>query len=80
MDSGSYPVPAADGRLWKYAGSGSVTTLPSASFFGFPCSMTGRVNAWPIRADPTVVPARDSIEPLAWEPSATCARPVMARG
>ena len=78
--SGSYPVPAADGRLWKYAGSAAVTTLPSASFLGFPCTMTGRVNAWPIRADPTGLPTCDSIDPFAWEPRATCARPVIARG
>ena len=32
--SGSYPSPAADGRLWKYCGS----ALPSLS-----------VNDWPIR-------------------------------
>ena len=40
VDSGSYPRPAAEGRLWKYAGSGSTTGLPSASFFGLPFSRT----------------------------------------
>ena len=63
--SGSYPVPgrgrpALEVRRVRLA----VTTLPSASFLGFPCSMTGRVNAWPIRAEPTVLPPRDSSDPF----------------
>ena len=41
VDVGSYPSPAADGRLWKYCTSG----LPSAS-----------VNDWPISLEPTTVP------------------------
>src|SRR3984893_5745250 len=48
---GSYPlVPAADGRLWKYCGSG----LPLLS-----------VNSWPISLLPTGFPLTVTIDPSA---------------
>ena len=47
--SGSYPSPAADGRLWKYCGS----ALPSLS-----------VNDWPISLLPTGFPSTSMIEPF----------------
>lgn len=54
VDSGSYPAPAADGRLWKYCGS----ALPLSS-----------VNDWPISVLPTGFPLTSMIEPLAWSRS-----------
>src|SRR5664280_833106 len=80
LEVGSYPVPAADGRLWKYLGSGATTGLPEASLVGWPFFRTGTVNACPIREEPTVVPPRVSREPLALWPKATWAKPVMASG
>src|SRR6201997_3903849 len=49
-DVGSYPLPAADGRLWKYCGS----ALPSLS-----------VNSWPISRLPTGLPLAVRIDPSA---------------
>src|SRR5664280_166099 len=69
LEVGSYPVPAADGRLWKYLGSGATTGLPEASLVGWPFFRTGTVKLWPIREEPTAL----------W-PKATWAKPVMASG
>src|SRR6201987_5012896 len=49
-DVGSYPLPAADGRLGKYCGS----ALPSLS-----------VNSWPISRLPTGLPLAVRIDPSA---------------
>jgi len=80
LEVGSYPVPAADGRLWKYLGSGATTGLPWASLVGCPFFRTGTVKLWPIREEPTVVPPRATREPLALWPKATWAKPVMTSG
>src|ERR1035437_8070108 len=55
LEVGSYPVPAAEGRLWKYLGSASTTGLPLASLVGWPFFRTGRVNPCPMRWEPTVL-------------------------
>src|SRR5674476_811076 len=78
LDVGSYPVPAAEGRLWKYFGSASRTGLSLASLVGWLFFRTGRVNPCPMRWEPTVLPPRTTREPLALLPKATCAKPVMA--
>ena len=66
VDSGSYPDPAADGRDWKYRGSG----LPSAS-----------VKDCPIRLLPTTSPSAVSSEPSALPRSpGNCASSQMPNG
>ena len=54
VDVGSYPSPAADGRLWKYCGSG----LPSASTNNWPMILlpTGLPSA-PLTSDPWALSA-----------------------
>ncbi len=52
VDVGSYPSPAAEGRLWKYCGSG----CPS-----------GVANDWPMIRLPITVPSElRSSDPSAW--------------
>src|SRR5487761_688018 len=56
---------AADGRGWKYCGSG----LPLAS-----------VNSWQSRLEPTTLPWKLTSDPLAWLWKATCAMPSITSG
>src|SRR5689334_9006304 len=56
---------AADGRGWKYCGSG----LPLAS-----------LNSWQSRLEPTTRPWDDTIEPLACRWKASCEMPTMTAG
>src|ERR1035437_10904140 len=51
VDVGSYPRPAAEGRLWKYFGSASTTGVPLASLVGWPFFRTGRVHPCPTQED-----------------------------
>src|ERR1700733_3125007 len=61
----SYPAPAADGRGWKYCGS------------GFPWRS---VNSCPSSADPTSRPREYRSEPFAWLWKNSWARPVTISG
>ena len=63
---GSYPSPAADGRVWKYCTS----ALPSES-----------VNDCPMSDEPTTCPLRVRVEPFArWSRPGTCAISVITSG
>ena len=64
-DEASYPAPAADGRGWKYCGS------------GFPLLS---VNSWPSSADPTSLPSRYRSEPFACWWKKSWDRPVTTSG
>ena len=46
----------ADGRVWKYRGSGTVTGLPFLSSTGLPFLTTGSAKFWPISLEPTSLP------------------------
>ena len=52
-----YGGTVADGRLWKYRGSGAVTGLPSLSTCGLPFLTTCSWNCWPMILEPTSFPS-----------------------
>src|ERR1700680_3106938 len=70
----------ADGRLWKYLGSGLVTGLPLLSSWTLPLLITGSANSWPMIFEPTSFPFTDTCWPLALPGKATWLTPVTRRG
>src|SRR5450755_3275622 len=70
----------ADGRLWKYFGSGLVTGLPFLSTWGLPFLTTWSAKFWPMIFEPTSLPLTVSCWPLALPGNATWLMPVITSG
>src|SRR5450755_196453 len=70
----------ADGRLWKYFGSGLVIGLPFLSTCGLPFLTTWSAKFWPTILEPTSLPLTLICWPLALPGKATWPTPVITSG